>query len=590
MARAELTPMVAANLLDYDEVCRTFSWDAATSELDLPGGRWNIAHEAVDRHVGAGRGHQTAMRWLPRRGESEDITYSELADRMARFVGVLQGLGYPSGARVATVLGRIPELYVGVLGALKAGGVVAPLFAAFGPEPLRQRLALGSFEVLLTTPLNYERKIMPIRPDVPSLRYVLLVGEDVDEDERAGVLDVRRLMAEATPVVTTAATGPEDPALLHFTSGTTGTPKAALHVHQAVLAHHITGSLVLDLHPGDRFWCTADPGWVTGTSYGIVSPLTNAVTSIIDEADFEVDRWYRTLQDERIDVWYTAPTALRMLMRIGAEVASGYDLSNLRLVASVGEPLNPEVVRWAHATFGVPILDNWWQTETGGIMVANFRAVPVKAGSMGMPVPGIEVAVVGADADTGEVDVDERGEPIEGADAGATGQLAIRSGWPSMFRAYLGNEERYRRCFVGSWYLSGDLVHRDADGYLWFVGRSDDVIKSAGHLIGPFEVESVLIEHPAVAEAAVYGLPNPVAGDIVAAQVVLADGHRDDEALRSDIVAFARRRLGTVAAPRELTVTAALPKTRSGKIMRRLLRARALGLPEGDLSTLETST
>jgi acetyl-CoA synthetase len=576
------------NLGDYASARGSFSWDAVAADLGLIEDRCNIAHVAVDRHVEAGLGDVDAIRWLPRRGGAVALTYGELSAQMARFVNVLHGLGHSPGVRVATLMGRIPELYATVLGTLKAGGMVSPLFAAFGPDPILQRVQLGALEVLVTTPLHYRRKIEPIRDQMPSLRHVLLVGDAVEEDDSAGVHDLRRLLGTAAASAETAATGPEDPALLHFTSGTTGTPKAALHVHQAVLAHHVTGELVLDLRRGDVFWCTADPGWVTGTSYGIISPLTNGVTSIVDEADFEADRWYRILQDEAVDVWYTAPTALRMLMRVGSDVAREYDLSSLRLAASVGEPLNPEVVRWAQDTFEVPILDNWWQTETGGIMIANYRSQPVKPGSMGRPLPGIDVAVL--ERSDAEVVVGDDGEPVEVEDPDVTGELAIRAGWPSMFRAYLGNEERYRRSFVGSWYLSGDLARRDGDGYLWFVGRGDDVIKTAGHLIGPFEVESVLIEHPAVAEAGVYAMPDEVAGDVVAAQVVLAPGQEASADLESEITAFARKRLGTVAAPRILEVTDALPKTRSGKIMRRLLRARALGLPEGDLSTLETGS
>ena len=576
-------------LVDYDQERARFSWREAQRGLDLPGGRWNIAHEAVDRHAAGDLASVDAIRWLPKRGDPRALTYRDLAEESGRFANVLAALGHGAGVRVATLLGRVPELYVAALGTLKAGGVLSPLFAAFGPDPIRQRVDIGALEVLVTTPQHYRRKIAPMRGELRTLRHVLVVGDDVDEEAGEGegpaIVDLRRRLADASAEYACAPTGPEDPALLHFTSGTTGTPKAALHVHQAVLAHHVTGQLVLDLHPGDVYWCTADPGWVTGTSYGIVSPLTNGVTSIIDEADFEADRWYGILQDQRVDVWYTAPTALRMLMRIGAEAASEYDLGRLRLVASVGEPLNPEVVRWAQDTYRVPILDNWWQTETGGIMVANYRSQLVKPGSMGRPLPGVDVAIL-ARRD-GEVLVDDDGRPMEIDEVDTTGELAIRRGWPSMFRAYLGNDERYRSSFVGPWYLSGDLARRDGDGYLWFVGRGDDVIKSAGHLIGPYEVESVLIEHPAVAEAGVYGLPDDVAGNIVAAEVVLAPGHADGDDLRTELLSFARRRLGTVAAPRHLEVTDALPKTRSGKIMRRLLRARALGLPEGDLSTLE---
>jgi acetyl-CoA synthetase len=339
----------------------------------------------------------------------------------------------------------------------------------------------------------------------------------------------------------------------------------------------VTGRFALDLHDGDVFWCTADPGWVTGTSYGIVSPLSNGVTSIVDEAEFDAERWYRVLQDEGVTVWYTAPTAVRMLMKAGAELARQHDLSRLRFVASVGEPLNPEGVVWGVEALGRPIHDNWWQTETGGIMIANFAALPVKPGSMGRPLPGITAAIV-ARAD---------GRVVEVTEPGVEGELALRPGWPSMFRGYLGDEARYHACFADGWYLTGDLARRDADGCFWFVGRKDDVIKSAGHLIGPFEVESALLEHPAVAEAAAIGKPDPVALESVKAFVALKPGFEPCEALRLELVGFGRSRLGKAVAPKEIDFLPSLPRTRSGKIMRRLLKARELGLPEGDTSTLE---
>jgi acetyl-CoA synthetase len=365
---------------------------------------------------------------------------------------------------------------------------------------------------------------------------------------------------------------------LHFTSGTTGTPKGAVHVHQAVVAHHITGKLALDLHPEDVFWCTADPGWVTGTSYGIIAPLTNGVTSIVDEAEFDARRWYGILQDQKVSVWYTAPTAIRMLMKSGLDLAKEFDVSALRFLASVGEPLNPEAVVWGHTALGRPFHDNWWQTETGGIMIANFAAMDVRPGSMGRPLPGVQAAIVR------RVDGDHV-EAIEEPDV--QGELALSPGWPSMFRGYWQEPARYRKCFADGFYLTGDLARRDADGYYWFIGRADDVIKTSGHLIGPFEVESIFMEHPAVAEAGVIGKPDPVAGEVVKAFVALKDGFAPSPELRRELLALARTRLGAVVAPKEIKFHGPLPKTRSGKIMRRLLKARELGLPEGDTSTLE---
>jgi acetyl-CoA synthetase len=377
-------------------------------------------------------------------------------------------------------------------------------------------------------------------------------------------------------------------ALLHFTSGTTGLPKGAIHVHEAVVAHHATGVSALDLHPEDVFWCTADPGWVTGMSYGVIAPLTRGVTSIVDEGELDAERWYRLIEEQRVTVWYTAPTALRMLMKAGATVARGFDLSSLRFVASVGEPLNPEVVVWAQEAFGLPVHDNWWQTETGGIMIANLAGAPVHPGSMGRPLPGVEVAVLARGPD-GRAAVHD-GAVTEITTPDVDGELALRPGWPSMFRGYLHDEERYAKCFAGGWYLTGDVARRDADGWLWFVGRADDVIKSAGHLIGPFEVESVLMEHPTVLEAGVIGVPDPVAGEVVKAFVCLRPGVEPSDDLRLELIGFGRRRLGPAVAPRDIAFDQHLPKTKSGKIMRRLLKARELGLPEGDLSTLEPAS
>ena len=571
---------VLPNLQDYDQTRAAFSWEQARRELDgLPGGRGlNIAHEAVDRHAAGPRRDHLALRWLGKNGEVRDHTYARLRDLSNRFANVLKGLGAAKGDRVYALMGRIPELYLSALGTFKARAVFCPLFSAFGPEPIRARMTIGGARVLVTTESLYRRKVEGLRAALPHLEHVLLVGEDGTSTDVRGTWDLNRLMAEADDRFTIEPTAPEDTALLHFTSGTTGTPKGAVHVHEAVVAHHITGKLALDLHPDDVFWCTADPGWVTGTSYGIIAPLTNGVTSIVDEGDFDAERWYGILQAQRVSVWYTAPTAIRMMMKLGVDLPRKFDVRSLRFLASVGEPLNPEAVVWGQKAFGLPFHDNWWQTETGGIMIANFAAMDVRPGSMGRPLPGIETAIVRRTADGG---VELVSEPD------IQGELALRPGWPSMFRAYWNEPERYRKCFAGGWYLTGDLAKRDADGYFWFVGRADDVIKSSGHLIGPFEVESVLMEHRAVAEAGVIGKPDPVAMEVVKAFVALKDGYEPTPELKRELLGFARSRLGAVVAPKEIEFRSGLPKTRSGKIMRRLLKAQELGLPEGDTSTLE---
>jgi acetyl-CoA synthetase len=564
------------NLPDYESFRRAFSWDAARAALDgLPGGRGlNMAHEAVDRHAAGARADQVAIRWLGLDGTRRDLTFGDLARESSRFANVLRGLGVAAGDRVYVLTGRIPELYFAALGAWKAKAVLCTLFAAFGPEPIRARMAIGEARVLVTTEALYRKKIAGIRAALPKLEHVLVVGSHGMPDTR----DLAPLMAAAPDTFEIPPTDAEDMALLHFTSGTTGTPKGAVHVHGAIVAHHTTAKFALDLHPDDVYWCTADPGWVTGTSYGIIAPLSLGVTSVVDESDFDATRWYEILARERVSVWYTAPTAIRMMMKAGLDLARERRLPALRFLASVGEPLNPEAVRWGVEAFDLPFHDNWWQTETGGIMVANYAAMDIRPGSMGKPVPGIEIAIVDVQKDGSVRVLDE---------PGAEGELALKPGWPSMFRAYLNEPARYAKCFAGGWYLSGDLAKRDADGYFWFVGRKDDVIKTSGHLIGPFEVESVLMEHPAVAEAGVIGKPDPVAGEIVKAFVGLKTGFEASEDLRRAILAHARKRLGAVVAPKEIDFSPSLPKTRSGKIMRRLLKARELGLPEGDTSTLE---
>ncbi|MDT8854653.1 acetate--CoA ligase [Paracoccaceae bacterium Fryx2] len=548
-------------------------WTAARSRLaGLPGGGLNIAHEALDRHVLAGHGDQTALVWLGREGGRQTFSYAELAADAARFANVLLAHGIVRGDRLFLLSGRVPALYAATLGALKAGVVVSPLFAAFGPEPVRARMEIGGACVLVTTEAQYRRKVADWRADMPGLKLVLIIGDTAPE----GCVALGPAMAEAPASFDTVATMPGDMALLHFTSGTTGLPKGVVHVHQAVVAHAETGRLALDLRPGDIYWCTADPGWVTGMSYGIISPLCNRATIVVDEAEFDLDRWYTILECEKVQVWYTAPTAIRMMMRAGAGAARSRDFSALRFLASVGEPLNAECVVWGQEVFGLPFHDNWWQSETGGIMIGNTAEMDIKPGAMGKPLPGIEAGIVSREGDA----VTEQPD-------GTIGELALRPGWPSMMRAYLGQPERFAKCFAGGWYLTGDLAMRDGDGYYWFVGRADDLIKSSGHLIGPFEVESALIEHPAVAEAAVIGVPDETAGEVVKAFVTLKAGFASGEALERELRGHARKRLGAAVAPREIVFRDSLPRTRSGKIMRRLLRARELGLPEGDLSTLE---
>ena len=570
------------NLENHELACAAFSWAQAREALedsleDKPG--FNMATLVVDRHAHSPNAAKLALRWLGKAGERRDLTYAELAHLSSRFAHVLQDLLVGAGDHVFLLCGRLPELYVALLGALKRQCVVTPLFSAFGPEPIATRLTLGHGRVLVTTTSLYRRKVQALRASLPELQHVLLITDD-NSPLPPDTLDLRALLDAATTAYRATPTNAQAPALLHFTSGTTGRPKGALHVHEAIVAHIATARMALDLQDDDVYWCTADPGWVTGTSYGILAPLALGVTMIVDEADFDAERWYTILEQQRVSVWYTAPTAVRMMMRSGSAAPRTHRFPCLRFIASVGEPLNPQAVRWGLEAFGLPIHDNWWQTETGGIMIANYRSMDIKPGSMGKPLPGITAAIVERLAD---------GSARELTEPDTEGELALLRGWPSMFRAYLGDDERYRQCFAGDWYLTGDRARRDADGYFWFVGRNDDMIKSSGHLIGPFEVESALMEHPAVLEAGVIGKPDPLLGELVKAFVVLRPGTVASDDLRRDLLGFARGRLGAAVAPKELTLVDTLPKTRSGKIVRRLLRARELGLPEGDTSTLEAA-
>ncbi len=566
---------VAPNLDNYEAIREQWSWDAVRQELDLPDGLVNQAHECIDRHARANP-DKVAMIWESTGGAVERYTFDEMRRQSNRFANVLRSLGIEKADRVFLFSDRIPELYFAVFGILKAGAIAAPLFSAFGPEPVAERVKRAEGVMIITTP-GLLPKVEQIRGELPSVKHVMVIGHRAGREPGSSNLDYAALMAGASDEFEIEHTGPDDWSIMHFTSGTTGLPKGAAHVHDAVVNHYATGKYALDLHSDDVYWCTADPGWVTGTSYGMFAPWSNGVTQVIYEGGFGAGRWFDIIERHRVTVWYTAPTAIRMLMKAGAAAPRERDLSSLRFMASVGEPLNPEGVVWGEEATGLPFHDNWWQTETGAIMIANYASVDIKPGSMGLPFPGVTAAILD----------DEFNEVSESMQEG---QLAVRTPWPSMFRTYWADAERYNSRFKGpngEWYITGDRAKRDEDGYFWFVGRDDDVINTSGHLVGPFEVESALIEHPAVAEAGVIGKPDPIAMEVVKAFVALKDGFAPTEELRRELIGHARQRLGPGVAPREIDFIASLPKTRSGKIMRRLLKARELGLPEGDTSTLE---
>lgn len=568
---------VPANLTNYRALSQSFSWEQLRAELvDRADDKMNMAQLAIDRPA-AIHPAKLAVRFVDVDDEVFDLTYEALLRQANRFANMLKARGLGRGAVVASLLGRCPELFVTVLGSLKTGMVFSPLFSAFGPEPIRSRLELSAASVLVTTASWYQRKIAPIRKQLPQLRHVFVLRDALASELPADTADFATALSAAPDEFETAELDPDAAALLHFTSGTTGRPKGVMHAHRAVIAHYASARLALDLRADDVFWCTADPGWVTGISYGVIAPLTCGATLVVDREEMDVERWYRLLSRHKVSVWYTAPTAIRMLMKAGLDLVKRYRYPALRHIASVGEPLNPEAVTWGVAAFGLPVYDTWWQTETGAIMIANFIAEPVWPGSMGRALPGVQIAVAKRRED-GTVELLEPDQ---------VGEIVLRAGWPSMFKTYLNDEQRYRESFADGWYFSGDQARCDARGYFWFIGRSDDIIKSAGHLISPFEVECALNLHPEVMQSAVIGLPDAVAGQVVQAIVELKPGTQWTPELRRSIMAHGRRLLGAAIAPRDVEFTPSLPRTRSGKIMRRLLRARAQGLPEGDLSTLE---
>ena len=568
---------IPPNLIDYEKTRKDFDWfKDGFSKLDwLPDGGLNNAYESVDRHVKNGKGNYDALIWIGKNGEEETYTYSEFKEESDKFGQVMKNLGIKKGDRVFIFMDRIPELYFAAMGILKAGGVIAPLFSAFGPDPVRDRMEDAGASFLITTP-ELKAKINSILPKIKTLQKVIIINKldrsKIEPDNLTLSYDDLMKSVDANSFVLEPTTQ-YDFSIMHYTSGSTGKPKGVLHRHQAVIQQWLTGKWALDLKEQDIYFCTADPGWVTGTSYGMMAPWTNCVTQIIYEGGFSATAWYDIIQKYGVTVWYTAPTAIRLLMRAGDSVVTKYDLTSLRFIGSVGEPLNPEAVVWGNRNYKMPIHDNWWQTETGAIMCANYQATDIRPGSMGKPFPGITMGILD--------------EEYNEKKSGEGGILAVRPGWPSQMFAYWQQDEMYNSRFKKGWYITGDQASVDKDGYFWFQGRADDVINTAGHLVGPFEVESALIEHPAVAEAGVIGKPDPIAMEVVKAFVTLNTDHQPSDQLRRELIRFAREKLSAGVAPREIDFIDIMPKTRSGKIMRRLLKARELGLPEGDTSTLE---
>ena len=555
----------------YEERLRGFDWSAPARELEIdPGGTINIGWYCSDRICAQGKGAKDALRWEDFRGESRNYTFEDLRLLSNTFASFLQEQGISAGDRVCMFMDRVPELYIGFVGVLKMGAIVQPLFSAFGEDSLWTRLDNAGTRAIITQK-KHLGKVRRARQKLPNLEFVIVID---DAKLREGEV---RLELDALPAVEDYSCHPttaETPSVLHYTSGTTGQPKGAQHVHNSLIAQYITTKWVLDLKQDDVFWCNADPGWVTGTSYGIIGPWSNGITQAILDSGFNAEKWYAFIERQKITVWYSAPTAIRLLMKDGVELAHKFDLSSLRHLASVGEPLNAEAVLWGREAYGLDFHDTYWQTETGCMVITNFPGMEVKPGSMGKPFPGITAAVLDC----------ETFEPL--TEPGQVGLIAIREGWPSQIRGYWNNLEGFRKKIVNGWYICGDRASIDKDGYFWFSGRDDDVINTGGHLVGPFEIESALLEHPAVAESAAVAKPDPVNMEVVKAFVALKPGHTASKDLELEIMNVIRKRLSGLAMPQEIEFVDSLPKTRSGKIVRRILRAQEFGEPIGDVSSL----
>ncbi|HTP65433.1 MAG TPA: AMP-binding protein [Geobacteraceae bacterium] len=540
------------------------------NEQPVMNNQYNIGHICTAQQCELGRGDKVAMRWISASHERRDYTFRELDLLSNRFANVLQELGFSASDIVFTFLPKMPEQFFAFLGTLKIRAIAGTLFANFGEEALLDRLG-DSKAGCIVTKKSFVRKLNKIRGELPSLRCIIVV--DSDEDLADDILSFQRLMAKAAPEFSAAPTSPDTPSVLHYTSGSTGKPKGVQHVHRSIISQHYTARAVLDLSEDDIYWCTADQGWVTGTSYGIIGPWSLGVTQVHFGGVYNAETWLKLLEEEGINVWYTAPTALRMLLREDQELFSKAHLPALRHIYSVGEPLNPEVIHWARRTLGKEIYDTWFQTETGAIMIANWPGQPVKPGSMGRPVAGIEPAILADD-----------GTPAETM---AQGNLCLKPGWPSMFVTFINNSEAYNSKFKNGFYYTGDTAYRDEEGYYWFLGRSDDVINTAGHLISPFEIESALLEIEEVAESGVIGAPDELLFEKVVAYVVLHDRYQFSRELELKIRLHVANRVSSIATPQEIFFVDKVPKNKSGKIMRRVLKARYQGNDAGDISTLE---
>ena len=576
-------------------------WDRVLDDSNKPfykwfvGGKINICYNAVDRHMKTWRKNKVALYWEAENGERRVLSYYDLYREVNRFANVLKALGVRKGDRVTIYMPRIPELPIAMLACARIGAIHSVVFAGFSVEALHTRIEDSKSRLVITADGGYlngrivetKRTVDEAVRRAPSVEHVLVVrrtrhevpmepGRDYFYDELA-----RLPFAQGEcPVEETDA---EDPLYILYTSGTTGAPKGQVHVHGGYAVYiYTTMKWVFDIKDEDIWWCTADPGWVTGHSYIVYAPLMLGATSVMYEGAPTYpypDRWWSIVEKYGVTVLYTTPTAIRGLMRFGDEWPNRRNLSSMRLLGTVGEPINPEAWRWYYRVIGkgrCPIMDTWWMTETGGFMITPMPCVPLKPGSATLPFPGIRAEVV-----------DENGNPCP---PGVEGYLVIQNPWPGMSRTLYGDPDRYVKTYWSKypgWFFTGDSARRDEDGYFYIIGRVDDVLKVSGYRLGTAEIESALVAHPAVAEAAAIGLPHEVKGEGIHCYVILKAGYTPSEALAEELRQHVAQLIGPIARPEAIHFVDKLPKTRSGKIMRRVLRARALGLPEGDLSTLE---
>jgi len=564
-----------SNIESYEKRLKDFDWSIAEKELDYnKGDSINIGWYCSDRICKQGKANKKALIWEGLGGIEKTYTFNDVRLRSNTIASFLTNLGIKNEDRVCLFMDKIPELYMGFLGILKLGAIAQPLFSAFGDESLHVRLDNAQTTAIITQ-RKHVSKVRKILDQMPYLKHIIIVDYEGKKPLREREIAFNMDEAEQVENFNICQTKAESPSVLHYTSGTTGQPKGVKHVHYSLISQYLTTKWVLDLQDNDIYWCTADPGWVTGTSYGIIGPWSLGITQCVLDTGFSAESWYKFIEKRKITVWYSAPTAIRSLMKAGEDIIKQSNLTTLRHLASVGEPLNAEAVIWSEKVFGKAFLDTYWQTETGSMMLTNYPGMKIKPGSMGKPFPGITASIL----DT------KTFEPI--IETGKIGLIGFKPGWPAMMRTYWANEETYQKKFENGWYLPGDRASIDKEGYFWFVGRDDDVINTGGHLVSPFEVESALLEHEAVAESAVVAKPDDVNMEVVKAFVTLKPGNEANDELELKIMNFIRKKLSPLAMPQEIEYVETLPKTRSGKIMRRLLHAKEWGEELGDISTLE---